>query len=74
MSAELRGVSGRRAIRAFAKIGYWVDRVSGSHYVLKHETRPPIVLPYHGTVKIGLLLSKIKDAGLTVDEFEALLK
>ncbi|MBI2864651.1 MAG: type II toxin-antitoxin system HicA family toxin [Chloroflexi bacterium] len=74
MSAELRGVRSGRAIRAFEKIGYWVDRISGGHYVLKHQTKPPIVLPYHGVVKVGLLMSKIKDAGLTIEEFEKLLR
>jgi predicted RNA binding protein YcfA (HicA-like mRNA interferase family) len=67
---RLRDVSGRRIIRAFEKLGYEVARITGSHYVLKHPERPTISIPRHGTVKVGLLLSKIKAAGLTPEEFE----
>ena len=67
---RLRDVSGRRIIRAFEKLGYEVARITGSHYVLKHPERPTISIPRHGTVKVGLLLSKIKAAGFTWDEFE----
>jgi predicted RNA binding protein YcfA (HicA-like mRNA interferase family) len=66
---RLRDVPGRRIIRAFEKLGYEVARITGSHYVLKHPERPTISIPRHGTVKVGLLLSKIKAAGLTVEEF-----
>jgi predicted RNA binding protein YcfA (HicA-like mRNA interferase family) len=67
---RLRDLPGRRAIRAFEKLGYEVARTTGSHYVLKHPERPTISIPRHGTVKVGLLLSKIKAAGLTPEEFE----
>ena len=67
---RLRGVSGRRAIRALEKLGYEVARITGSHYVLKYPERPTISIPRHGNVKVGLLLSKIKAAGLTPEEFE----
>jgi len=67
---RLRAVSGRRAIRAFEKLGYEVARITGSHYVLKHREQPTISIPRHGSVKLGLLLSKIKAAGLTPEEFE----
>jgi predicted RNA binding protein YcfA (HicA-like mRNA interferase family) len=70
---RLRGVSGRRAIAAFQKAGYEIARISGSHYILKHPARPTISIPRHGTVKAGLLLSKVKAAGLTVEEFMELL-
>ena len=45
----------------------------GSHYVLKHPRRAAITIPRHREVKVGLLMSKIKAAGLTVEEFEELL-
>ena len=67
---RLRGVSGQRAIRALEKLGYEVARITGSHYVLTHPDRPTISIPRHGSVKVGLLLSKIKAAGLTREEFE----
>jgi predicted RNA binding protein YcfA (HicA-like mRNA interferase family) len=67
---RLRGLSGRRIIRTFEKLGYQVARISGSHYVLKHLERPTISIPRHGSVKVGLLLGKIKAAGFTAEEFE----
>ena len=70
---RLREVSARRAIRAFEKAGFRVDRVAGGHYILVREGNVPISIPNHPTVKVGLLLAKIKAAGMTYEEFEALL-
>ncbi len=70
---RLRGVSPDRVIRAFEKIGYEVARVRGSHHILKHPERPTISIPRHRAVKVGLLLSKIKAAGITSEEFQELL-
>jgi len=47
--------------------------VRGSHYVLKHPQRAAISIPRHREVKVGLLISKIKAAGLTREGFEELL-
>jgi len=62
-----------QAIRAFERLGYQIARTRGSHYILKHPDRPTISIPRHRSVKTGLLLSKIKAAGITPEEFEALL-
>ena len=70
---KLRGLSGEQVVRAFERVGYTVDRMKGSHYVLKHSQRAAITIPRHREVKVGLLMAKIKTAGLTVDEFEGLL-
>jgi len=70
---RLRGLSGERVVRAFERAGYKVRRVKGSHYVLAHPGRPVISIPRHRELKVGLLVSKIKEAGLTVEEFEGLL-
>ena len=70
---RLRDVSADRAIRAFEKLGYEVARVRGSHYILRHPSRPMLSIPRHRVVKTGLLLSKIKAAGVTAEEFEELL-
>jgi predicted RNA binding protein YcfA (HicA-like mRNA interferase family) len=60
-------------IRAFERAGYAVVRTRDSHVVLKQPGKPLISIPRHRVVKAGLLLSKIKAAGLTPEEFEALL-
>jgi predicted RNA binding protein YcfA (HicA-like mRNA interferase family) len=70
---RLRGLSGEEVVRAFERAGYAVSRVRGSHYVLTHPQRTVIAIPRHRELKVGLLISKIKAAGLTVQEFERLL-
>ena len=70
-------VSARDTIRAFEKIGYRQVRQRGSHIRLRDETNPnhlPLTVPNHKTLKPGLLRKLIRDAGLTVDEFNELLR
>lgn len=74
MSALPR-VSGREVVKALRKIGYDRDRQRGSHIVLR-QTVPPhrrITVPDHKEVAKGTLRAIIRQAGLTVDEFKALL-
>ena len=71
---RLRSVRAQWAIRAFHRLGYETVRVRGSHHVLKHPDGRMIVLPMHrGTLKVGILLDAIERAGVTLEEFEALL-
>ena len=68
---KLRNVRIERAIRAFERLSYRVVRVRGSHYVLQHEARGMLVLPFHrGTVKTGILLDALKKASIRLEEFE----
>jgi predicted RNA binding protein YcfA (HicA-like mRNA interferase family) len=68
-------VTGDQAIRAFCKAGYRDERQRGSHHILRHPSKPGLTIPVHRgrTLGVGLLASKIKDAEMTVAEFEALL-
>jgi predicted RNA binding protein YcfA (HicA-like mRNA interferase family) len=68
-------VSGREAVTAFAKIGYLEDRQTGSHIVLRHQNPPyrRLTVPDHRELAKGTLRSLIREAGLTVEEFAALL-
>ncbi len=70
---KLREIRADRALRAFEKAGYGLDRVAGSHYILVREGSPVISIPRHSTIKAGLLPAKIKAAGMTYEEFESLL-
>ena len=68
-------VSGREAMRAFQRLGYEVDHQRGSHVTLRH-TRPPyrrLVVPNHRELAKGTLRALIREAGITVDQFAALL-
>ena len=69
-------ISGGEAVRAFERAGFVVDRISGSHHILKEEGHVSrLSVPVHAgrTLGVGLLSSLINAAGLTVDEFIALL-
>lgn len=70
-----RDVSGDQAVRAFRRVGYVLDHTVGSHAVLLHTSDPRkrLVVPLHRQIKVGTLGKLLKDAGLTVEEFIALL-
>ena len=66
--------SGAAAVRAFAKAGWSQDRQKGSHVTMtKLGSAVVLTIPLHSQLGPGLLRSLIRDAGLTVDEFKALL-
>jgi predicted RNA binding protein YcfA (HicA-like mRNA interferase family) len=68
-------ISGQEAVRAFEKAGWTAARQRGSHVVL---TRPGSIftlsIPLHSELGPGLLRDQIRKAGLTVEEFIALLQ
>ena len=68
-------VSGREVVKALLKIGYEQDRQRGSHIILRQVVAPHrrLVVPDHNEVAKGTLRVIIRQAGLTVDEFKALL-
>ena len=68
-------VGSRDIVRALGKIGYVFDRQRGSHIVLRMNRKPyrRIVVPKHREVAKGTLRTIIREAGLTVEEFRALL-
>lgn len=70
-----RDVSGERAVRAFAKVGYVRDHQTGSHIILVHtqDRSKRLTVPAHRAIRVGTLRGLIRDAGLTVEEFIQLL-
>jgi predicted RNA binding protein YcfA (HicA-like mRNA interferase family) len=72
--AQLPVISGRRARRAFEKTGWLFNRQRGSHMIL---TKPGVAanlsVPDHRELDRGLLRGLIRDAGMTVEEFVALV-
>ena len=68
-------MSGRDVVSALGKIGYEADRQRGSHIVLRLNREPyrRIVVPNHRQVAKGTLRAIIREAGLTVEEFRALI-
>lgn len=72
----LANISGKQAVKAFVKAGYYVDHQTGSHIILSSTLagRPPLSIPNHKELAPSLLRSQIKRAGLALDEFIKLLR
>ena len=73
--SKLPVVSGREAVKAFARIGYVHDHQTGSHVILRHKDPPyrRLTVPDHKELAKGTLRCLIREAGLTVDELQTLL-
>jgi predicted RNA binding protein YcfA (HicA-like mRNA interferase family) len=68
-------ISGMQVIKAFSKAGWFSHRQVGSHVVLRKEgSKVTLTVPKHKELKPGLLRNLIKASGLTIEEFEALLR
>lgn len=73
--AKLPVVSGQECIKALQRAGFNISRQKGSHVTLRRADPPArVTVPNHKEVKPGTLRRLIKDAGLTVDEFNEFLK
>ena len=71
--AKLVPVSGTEAVRKLAKDGWEVSRQKGSHVMMvKDDYRWTISVPQHRELGPGLLRSLIRQAGLSVSEFNEL--
>lgn len=68
-------VSGREVVKALEKIGYVFDRQRGSHMILRQQDPPHrrLTVPDHKEVAKGTLRAIIRQAGLTVEQFNDIL-
>ena len=69
-------ITAREAVRAFEQAGFLEERMTGSHSILKkagYAYRLSIPIHKGKTLGVGLLKSQVEAAGLTMDEFVALL-
>ncbi|MDZ4873229.1 MAG: hypothetical protein CLLPBCKN_002625 [Chroococcidiopsis cubana SAG 39.79] len=66
---RLSNISGKEAVKVFAKFDYVLDNQTGSHMILWHESRLTLSVLNHRELAPGLLRSLIRQAGMTVDEF-----
>ncbi|MEK6957860.1 MAG: type II toxin-antitoxin system HicA family toxin [archaeon] len=84
--SKLIPVNYDKVIKALTKIGYEFHHQSGSHIVMRladknkyastfRERKPEymIVVPAHKPIGKGMLHTIMKEAGLSVDEFNELL-
>ena len=61
-------------LRNLRRIGFAIDHVTGSHYILRRSDGQRVVVPYHRgrDIKRGTLHAILQQAGLTAEEFRDL--
>ncbi len=67
-----RDVIGSEAVKALRRLGFVDRRPTGSHAILRKESRT-VVVPMHKPIKPGTLRGLIEQAGVTVEAFCAAL-
>jgi predicted RNA binding protein YcfA (HicA-like mRNA interferase family) len=70
---KLPHVSGAEIQRALERLGFQKVRQSGSHVVLKRDSKGCVV-PMHGEVKIGTLAGLLRQAEVSAEEFMVALR
>jgi predicted RNA binding protein YcfA (HicA-like mRNA interferase family) len=73
MVGKLPVLTSKEVIKALERSGFYIRRITGSHYILKKDNRI-VTVPYHNQdLKRGTLSSIIKQSGFTIEEFLDLL-
>ena len=71
---KLGNLSAKDVVKAFRRAGWQATTQVGSHlHLVKPGHRAHLSIPMHREIAVGTLRSLIRDAGMTVDEFLALL-
>jgi predicted RNA binding protein YcfA (HicA-like mRNA interferase family) len=68
---RLPGISQSDAVRVFQKLGYRIVRQSGHIVMSNGKTR--LIIPRHNPINAITMGAIAKDAGLSPDQFRALL-
>lgn len=69
-----RGLSGRQVRRALERAGFYLKRQKGSHMVLRRDSPfAQVVVPAHPSIDTGTLVAILESAGISADDFRALL-
>lgn len=73
---KLPVISGKEAIKAFEKAGWHIERRAKSRHIImkKSGMKTTLSIPEHKVLDRGLLRALIRDAYISVDEFNKLLK
>ena len=73
--SRLGNISGKKAVRAFERAGWIFKGQVGSHVILiKQGEKANLSVPQNKELGIGILRKLIQHSGLSVDEFQDLLK
>ena len=68
---KLPGINHQRAIKAFEKAGFWIER-QGKHITMTNGKRI-ITIPRTDPINSFTMAGIVKDAGLGIEEFGKLL-
>ncbi|MDH3640296.1 MAG: type II toxin-antitoxin system HicA family toxin [Gammaproteobacteria bacterium] len=69
---KLPGVNHLDAVRALEKAGFRIAR-QGKHIVMTNDGGRILTIPRHNPVNAFTMGGIVRDAGLTIEEFKALL-
>jgi len=74
--AKLPRLTADEVIRVLERVGFFLARQSGSHKIYKNAEGRRVTVPYHRgkTLHPKVLQSILRDADLSVEEFEELRK
>ena len=70
---KLPRVSGAEVVRALERLGFVKVRQSGSHVVMRRESKGCVV-PMHVEVKVGTLAGVLRQAEVATEEFTNALR
>ena len=70
---KLPRVSGTEIVRALERLGFVRLRQSGSHVILRRESKGCVV-PMHAEVKVGTLAGLLRQAEVSPEEFTSALR
>ncbi|MEM3658274.1 MAG: type II toxin-antitoxin system HicA family toxin [Candidatus Hadarchaeum sp.] len=73
---KLPRVTADEAIKVLEYVGFTLARQSGSYKIYRNPEGKRVTVPYHAgrILHPKVLKSILRDAGLTIEEFEGLLK
>jgi predicted RNA binding protein YcfA (HicA-like mRNA interferase family) len=69
---KLPRVSGAEVIRALKRLGFEQVRQSGSHVIMRRESRGCVV-PMHAEIKVGTLAGVLRQADVSPEDFTGAL-
>ena len=73
MTSSIKLCSGAETVKKFRRAGWTVDRQKGSHVMMvKTDYQCTLSIPLQRELGIGILKKLIRQAGLSVDEFNKL--
>ena len=71
---KLPKISGKDCIKALSRVGFYIKRQTGCHIVLRNDDPfCQLVVPNHKELDRGTLRAILRQADLSVHEFEKLL-